>query len=116
MKHYVMAAALMAGMATGWAQPPQVQAHEDHQDQLLAQAAAAADLSEGEVRKVDKAGRKITIRHGEIKNLDMPPMTMVFGVSDPALLAEVKAGDKVQFRAVDSGGGALLITQLQVSK
>jgi Cu(I)/Ag(I) efflux system periplasmic protein CusF len=60
--------------------------------------------TEGEVRKVDKAAGKITLRHGEIKNLDMPPMTMVFGVSAPALLEKVKPGDKVRFRATGQDG------------
>ena len=60
----------------------------------------------------DKAGRKITLRHGEIKSLDMPPMTMVFQVSDPALLDKVSAGDKVRFRA-DQSGGNYRVTDLQ---
>lgn len=75
-------------------------------------AAAAADMAEGEVRRVDHAGRKITLRHGEIKSLDMPPMTMVFQVSDPALLDKVAAGDKVRFRA-DQSGGNYRVTDLQ---
>ncbi|WP_226986164.1 copper-binding protein [Ramlibacter tataouinensis] len=65
---------------------------------------AAADLAEGEVRRVDKSAGKITLKHGEIKNLDMPPMTMVFGVRDPAMLDKVQAGDKVRFRAAEQGG------------
>nr|WP_236944197.1 copper-binding protein [Hydrogenophaga sp. RAC07] len=56
-------------------------------------------MAEGEVRKVDTAAGKISLKHGEIKNLDMPPMTMVFQVSDPSLLGKVKAGDKVRFTA-----------------
>ncbi len=61
-------------------------------------------LVEGEVRKVDKDAKKITIRHGPILSLDMPMMTMVFQVKDPALLDQVKAGDKVRFIAVKVGG------------
>ena len=57
-----------------------------------------------EVRKVDKDAQKITIKHGSIKNLDMPPMTMVFRVKDAALLDAAKAGDKVMFRAEQEGG------------
>ncbi|WP_151446628.1 copper-binding protein [Lacisediminimonas profundi] len=59
----------------------------------------AAPLAEGEVRKVNKEAGKLTIRHGELKNLDMPPMTMVFRVKDPAMLDQVQAGDKVRFTA-----------------
>jgi len=61
---------------------------------LAAFAATAADFTEAEVRKVDKPAAKLTLRHGEIKSLDMPAMTMVFGVKDPALLDAVKSGDK----------------------
>lgn len=60
---------------------------------------AAAELTEGEVRKVDKEGKKITLKHGPLKNLDMPSMTMVFQVKDEAMLDKVQAGDKVQFQA-----------------
>jgi Cu(I)/Ag(I) efflux system protein CusF len=69
-------------------------------------------FADGEVRKVDLATQKITLRHGEIKNLDMPPMSMVFQVKNPALLEGVKAGDKVKFTA-EQIGGALVVTDLQ---
>lgn len=62
-------------------------------------SAPATAPTEGEVRKVDRAAGKITLKHGEIKNLEMPPMSMVFQVQDPALLDKVKAGDKVKFTA-----------------
>lgn len=62
-------------------------------------AQAAAPLTEGEIRKVDKEAGKLTIKHGEIKNLEMPPMTMVFRVSDPKLLESLSAGDKIAFQA-----------------
>jgi Cu(I)/Ag(I) efflux system protein CusF len=80
------------------------------QSSALAQAPAAAATSpapvwaEGEIRRVDREGQKITLRHGEIKNLDMPPMTMVFQVKDPALLAKAGVGDKVRFTAVQETG------------
>nr|WP_297399311.1 copper-binding protein [Hydrogenophaga sp.] len=64
------------------------------------------------MRKVDTAAGKITLRHGEIKNLDMPPMTMVFQVREPALLARVKAGDKVRFTA-DKLNGAYTVLSLE---
>ena len=68
-------------------------------------------MSDGEVRKVDKDAGKITLKHGEIKNIQMPPMTMVFRVTDPALLGQVKPGDKVRFR-VEQQGGMLVVTKL----
>lgn len=74
--------------------------------------ATPADMADGEVRKVDKDAKKITLKHGEIKNLDMPPMSMVFQVKDPALLDKVKAGDKVRFKA-EKAGGAIVVTDIQ---
>ena len=79
---------------------------------VLAQSPSAAGMSDGEVRKVDKDARKITLRHGEIKNLNMPAMTMVFQVKDPSMLDKVKAGDKVKFKAVNASG-TLTVTQIE---
>lgn len=67
-------------------------------------AAAQPPLADGEVRKIEKERGRITLRHGEIKNLDMPPMTMVFRVKDPAMLDQVKEGDKIGFTAEKIGG------------
>ena len=72
--------------------------------------AQALPLAEGEVRRVDKAGGKISLKHGEIKNLDMPPMSMVFEVRDPALLNKVKAGDKIVFTADQINGAYTVIS------
>ena len=75
----------------------------------------ATALTGGEVRKVDAAARKITIKHGPIQNLDMPAMTMVFRVKDPTLLTEVKPGDMVRFRA-EQIGDALTVTRIEKAK
>lgn len=83
---------------------------------LAASALAQASLTEGEVRKVDKATGKITLKHGEIKNLDMPPMTMVFGVKDKALLDKVQKGDKVKFAADKNAAGELIVTAVEAAK
>lgn len=78
-----------------------------------AQAVAkASELTDGEVRKIDKDNRKITLKHGEIKNLDMPAMTMVFRVSESVTLEKVQAGEKVRFKAVNEGG-KLTVTEIQ---
>ena len=76
---------------------------------------ASADMAEGEIRKVDLDNKKITIKHGEIKNLDMPGMTMVFQVKDPALLEKAKAGDKIRFKA-EKSGGALVVTDIEAAQ
>ena len=68
--------------------------------------------SKGEIKKVDKEAGKITIKHGRLANLGMAPMTMVFKVKDPAMLEQVKAGDKVKFTAKKLNG-ALTVTALQ---
>ncbi|WP_298833129.1 copper-binding protein [uncultured Piscinibacter sp.] len=76
-------------------------------------AIASTDLTDAEVRKVDKDGAKLTLKHGEIKNLDMPAMTMVFNVRDKGVLEQVKAGDKVKFKAVNESG-KYVVTEIQV--
>ena len=77
--------------------------------------ALAQQLADGEVRKVDKEAKKITIKHGPLQNLDMPAMTMVFQVKDPALLEQVKTGDKVKFEA-QKLGGAFTVTKIEQAK
>ena len=80
-----------------------------------AASAAAALTTDGEVRKVDKAQGKVTLKHGPIPNLDMPGMTMVFKAADPRMLDAVKQGDKVRF-AADNVNGALTVTAIEVSR
>lgn len=75
----------------------------------------AGEMATGEIKKVDKDAGKITIRHGELKNLNMPAMTMVFRVKDAAMLGQVKAGDKVQFVA-EKVNGAITVTKLESAK
>jgi Cu(I)/Ag(I) efflux system periplasmic protein CusF len=74
-----------------------------------------ADMTDAEVRKVDKEQAKITLKHAEIKSLDMPGMTMVFQVKDKALLDKVAAGDKVKFKAINDAG-KYTVTEIQVVK
>lgn len=82
-------------------------------------AAAAAQsstaLTEGEVRKIDKEAGKITIRHGELKNLGMPPMTMVFRVKDRAMLEQVKPGDRIRFIA-EKISGRFTVMQIETDQ
>lgn len=78
-------------------------------------APANADLTDGEIRKVDKTTNKVTIKHGPIKNLDMPGMTMVFQTRNAALLDKVQAGDKVLFHA-EKDGEKFFVTEIQPSR
>ena len=70
---------------------------------------AAKDMAEAEVRKIDKDAKKITLKHGPIKNLDMPGMTMVFQVKDLALIDKLAVGDKILFTA-EQQQGAFVVT------
>ncbi|MBI2960982.1 MAG: copper-binding protein [Betaproteobacteria bacterium] len=89
---------------------------DDAHHQLGASVSAPNEaLSDGEVRKVDKEAKKITIKHGALKNLDMPAMTMVFQVQDAAMLEQVRPGDKVKFEA-QRRGGALVVTAIQPAR
>jgi len=75
----------------------------------------SAVMTDGEIRKIDRDNRKVTIRHAEIKHLDMPGMTMIFQVNDPALLDRIKTGDKVKFRA-EKTGGLFFATEIKSAK
>lgn len=86
--------------------------HAAHHPAPAAASPAKGTMSDGEVRKVDLDAKKITLRHGPIPNLDMPPMTMVFQVRDPALLQGIKAGDKVRFSA-EKIGSAYTVTGIE---
>lgn len=77
-------------------------------------SSSAAAISQGEVRKLDAANQKITLRHGPLANLGMPPMTMVFKVQDAAQLEGLKVGDKVSFVA-DKQGSQFVVTELQAA-
>ena len=77
--------------------------------------AGANAFTAGEVRKVDKEAKRITIKHGEIRNLGMPAMTMVFQVQDPAVLDRFKAGDKVTFQA-EQVGEVLTVVKIEPAK
>ncbi|HEY0586842.1 MAG TPA: copper-binding protein [Pseudoduganella sp.] len=103
----ILAAAFMAGA-------PAMASHGDHSDHGQ-QASTMADTADGEIKKVDKPSGKLTIKHGELKNMGMGAMTMVFRVKDAAMLDKVKAGDKVRF-TVENANGAMTVTAIEVAK
>ena len=93
-------------------------ADKDHSHSQATPAKAAtaeSGLSEGEVKKVDKAAGKVTIKHGPLASLDMPAMTMVFRVKDVAMLDQVKAGDNIRFKA-DKVDGVYTVIEYQAAK
>jgi len=82
---------------------------------LATGAFAQTAPADGQVTKINAKENKITLRHGPIKNLDMDSMTMVFVVKDPAMLKQVKVGDKVKFEA-DRVNGRLTVVKIQKAK
>ena len=112
----LMAAATLAFAAAAAGAQTTTADHAAHHPASAASASpAAAPMSDGEVRKVDKEAGKLTLRHGPIANLDMPGMTMVFRVADPKLLDGLKDGDKVRF-AADRVNGTIAVTAIEVKK
>ncbi|MBW0171034.1 MAG: copper-binding protein [Hydrogenophaga sp.] len=103
----VIAAALISISGLAGAQPTT--------DPASASAPAGTPFAEGEIRKVDKENLKLTIKHGPLKNLDMPGMTMVFQVQDPAVLEKVQVGNKVQFTA-DKIDGKFTVIKLEAAR
>ncbi len=110
MKRNIIAAIILSALS-----PFSALAVEAHHQPAATSAASSAQLADGEVRKVDKDTKKLTIRHGPIQNLGMPPMTMVFQVKDPAMLDRMKAGDKIKFQA-ENINGAITVTQVEPAK
>jgi len=117
-KRIVLASLSLALLATAPLAQAQSSGHTAHHGAAAAAtaavgAASSAELATGEVRRIDKAQKKITLRHGEIKSLEMPPMSMVFQVRDPTLLETVKVGDKVLFAAAKEADGSLIVTTIK---
>ncbi|MDX2217571.1 MAG: copper-binding protein [Burkholderiales bacterium] len=79
---------------------------------LISLSASATELTDAEVRKIDKDAGKVTLKHGEIKNLEMPPMTMVFKVKEPAMLETLNVGDKIKI-AAEKIGGSYTVTRIE---
>lgn len=82
---------------------------------VTAAPGASAQLTAGEVRKIDTEQGKLTIKHGPIENLQMPGMTMVFKAADPAMLQKLQVGDKIEF-AAEKANGAIVVTTVQAAK
>ncbi|KUY71884.1 copper-binding protein [Burkholderia sp. RF4-BP95] len=80
-----------------------------------AAAESNAVLTDAEVKKIDLASGKITLKHGALENVGMPPMTMAFKAKDAAMLAEVHAGDKVKVRVENINGTLTIVKLVKVS-
>jgi Cu/Ag efflux protein CusF len=105
---WILAAALVGSVVPAAA----VAAEATATSEAKARAPAAAPLTAGEVKKVDREAKKLTIKHGPIENLKMPPMTMVFRVKNAAMLDGLEPGTQIRFHAEEADGG-LVVTRLQ---
>lgn len=101
------ASLLVLGTGSALAQAPAAAAadsHSSHHPAATTSPAPQANSSEGEITRWDPRTLRLTLKHGEIKNLEMPPMTMVFRVADASVVGDLKPGDKVRFRAEQISG------------
>lgn len=103
---------LIATLFVGLLTPLGALADDAHHKPATAAAASAGEMTDGEVRKIDLEAAKVTLKHADIKSLDMPGMTMVFVVKDKVMLEKLKPGDKIRFKAIDDGG-KLTVTEIQ---
>lgn len=110
---FIVSAALALGAANASAQM-EMHDHSQHNAMPAASKDDANVLADGEVKKVDKDTGKLTVKHGPLANLNMPGMTMAFKVKDPAMLDQVKAGDKIRLR-VERVNGVFTVTTLQAA-
>lgn len=110
MKGYVKVAAGKPDTAAGHANEAAADGTARPAAQVV--ASAAPELSDGVVRKIDKEAGKLTIKHGPIRHLDMPPMSMVFTAGEKAMLDRVQVGDRIRFMVVDEGG-KMVVTDIR---
>lgn len=112
-------AASAVALSLALAGPALAQMTMDHgkmgMDQGKMGMAATPGMTDGEIRKIDKENGKITIKHGEIKHMDMPPMSMVFNVKDKAMLDKVQVGEKIQFIVIQDAG-KMVVTDIKAMK
>ena len=95
---------LMLCAVPALAQTPATATSDSHSSHHPAAPAQQTPLSDGEITRWDPRTLRLTLKHGEIKNLEMPPMTMVFRVQDASVVGDLKPGDKVRFQAEQANG------------
>lgn len=106
---------ILTGLMMGLSAQAQISPAEHpvhHRPTAAVTAPVTPSLTMGEIRRIDPVQKKVTLRHGQIVNLDMPPMTMVFQVADEELLRGRQLGDKVRFTA-EQIAGALVVTRIE---
>ena len=111
-RYSVLITVLMLGAGLAFQASADDRHHPQTETTSAAAAASTAALTEGEVRKIDMAAGKVTIKHGPMPKFDMPAMTMVYRVKDKAMLDNLKPGDKIKFDA-DGVGGEFTVLRLE---
>lgn len=83
---------------------------------MASPASTAADsaLADGVVKKIDKAGKRVTLAHGPLPS-GMPAMTMAYRVKDVAWLDKMKEGQKIRF-ATDPADGGMTVLRFEPAK
>jgi Cu(I)/Ag(I) efflux system periplasmic protein CusF len=118
-KYIQTVAQLLTAVALSLSLPLMAQAGADNSkmgmDHSKMTMTAAPSMTDGEIRKIDKENGKVTIKHGEIKHMDMPPMSMVFNVKDKAMLDRVQVGEKIQFIVIQDAG-KMVVTDIKATK
>lgn len=109
----LLTAPLTTAYADGDSMPMQMPGGHDMPAQAAGGHDTAMPMAEGVVRRIDLNNGKITLRHGPIASIHMPPMTMAYPVKPPALLNGVKVGDKVKFQA-ERVNGSYIVTAIEV--
>jgi Cu/Ag efflux protein CusF len=107
MNHTPLSLLATLGLCAALAGPAAAQDHSAH-----GTTSQDAMLTAGEVTRVDARSGKLTIRHEDIRNLDMPAMSMAFALKNPGAASDFKVGDKVLFH-VEDDNGALRITRIE---
>ena len=102
-------------LGLGLASPVQAQTGAPHAHGTPTAQAKSSEMYEGEVRRINKDTNRVTLAHGPLTGLGMPPMTMAFPVKDPKQLATIKQGDKVRF-ALEQSGENLVVTRIEAAK
>lgn len=118
-RHTKTIAQLLTAAALFLSMPLMAQAGADHSkmgmDHGKMTMTATPAMTDGEIRRIDKENGKVTIKHGEIKHMDMPPMSMVFNVKDKAMLDKVQVGEKIQFIVIQDAG-KMVVTDIKAMK
>jgi Cu(I)/Ag(I) efflux system periplasmic protein CusF len=114
-RNSILIAVLFLGAGLAFHAGADVNHNQLAQNEAKPAAAASAEWTAGEVRKIDTAAGTVTIKHGSIPKLDMPPMIMAYHVKDKAMLGHLKAGDKIKFD-VDRVDGKYTVTGLEKVK